>query len=191
MAIKSLSAATMKLVLIFLVSIAVLPRSSTARTVAVEPSSSISQNLSFLSCAPFILDATLCMVDVIKFPIAPHPFCCKAIFKLNDCAPEIFEKIPPVDMDVIKKICAFSKASWFHIAKFGDAMQGNIQRVIREGGTTLIWLHPSTSNGLLLCNLYLRFYALAGNDLITIKDAWNEASHESGGPASVGLLDRE
>lgn len=108
MAIKSLSAATMKLVLIFLVSIAVLARPATARTVAVavEPSSSISQNLSFLSCAPFILDATLCMVDVIKFPIAPHPFCCKAIFKLNDCAPEIFEKIPPVDMDVIKKICA-------------------------------------------------------------------------------------
>lgn len=41
--------------------------------------------------------------------------------------------------------------------------KGNIQRVIREGGTTLFWLHPSTSKGLLLCNLYLRFYALAGN----------------------------
>ncbi|KAA0050072.1 hypothetical protein E5676_scaffold367G00060 [Cucumis melo var. makuwa] len=108
MAVKSLKASPIKSASVFIVSIAILAASVTAgRTVSsttLDPS--MSQNLSFFSCAPFIFDVTLCLVDVFKFPISPHPLCCKAIFKLNDCAPVVFQTIPPADMDVIKKICA-------------------------------------------------------------------------------------
>ncbi|KAE8653020.1 hypothetical protein Csa_004566, partial [Cucumis sativus] len=103
MAVKSLKASPMKLALVFIVSIAILAASATAGRTVVSSTTldpSISQDLSFFSCTPFILDATLCLVDVFKFPIAPHPFCCKAIFKLNDCAPVVFQTIPSADMDV-------------------------------------------------------------------------------------------
>ena len=76
-----------------------------ADTTTAAPSPLLEPQNSFLKCAPFILEATLCVADVIKFPIAPHPSCCKAISKLNDCAPEIYQKIPSSDMDMIKKIC--------------------------------------------------------------------------------------
>ncbi|TYK10334.1 hypothetical protein E5676_scaffold367G00080 [Cucumis melo var. makuwa] len=97
----------MKLVLVFLVCIAILAPSTTmAGTTAAAPSPSVPQNFPFLKCAPFILEATLCVTGVIKFPIAPHPSCCKAISKLKDCAPDIYQKIPSSDMNVIKKTCS-------------------------------------------------------------------------------------
>ncbi|CAK9329673.1 unnamed protein product [Citrullus colocynthis] len=106
MAAKSLNVSTMKLALVFLVCIAILAPSTMASTTAAAPGPSEFNKFPFSKCAPFILEATLCVADVIKSPGAPHHSCCKAISKLNDCAPEIFQKIPPADMDVVKKICA-------------------------------------------------------------------------------------
>ncbi|KAA0050064.1 hypothetical protein E6C27_scaffold675G00450 [Cucumis melo var. makuwa] len=105
-AAKSTSASTIRLALVFLVCIVILAPSVTAHTMAEAPSPLLvllDQDSSFSNCAPFILEATMCMVDVIKLPVAPHPSCCKAISDLNDCAPEIYHHIP--GMDVIKKIC--------------------------------------------------------------------------------------
>lgn len=39
----------------------------------------IFEDLSFSNCAPFILEATIYVVDVIKLPTGPHLSCCKAI----------------------------------------------------------------------------------------------------------------
>uniref|UniRef100_A0A0A0LTD6 Prolamin-like domain-containing protein n=1 Tax=Cucumis sativus TaxID=3659 RepID=A0A0A0LTD6_CUCSA len=106
-ATKSTSASTIRLAIVFLVCIVILAPSVTARTMAEAPSPVLvlfdEDDSSFSNCAPFILEATMCVVDVIKLPVASHPSCCKAISDLNDCAPQIYQHIP--DMDVIKKIC--------------------------------------------------------------------------------------
>ena len=102
-----MSTSIMKISLtLFLVSMAILAPSATARMEAAAPSPLALEDLSFSNCTPFILEATMCVVGVIKFPVAPHPSCCKAISDLDDCSPETYQHIP--GMDIIKKICSLS-----------------------------------------------------------------------------------
>lgn len=95
----------MKLAFVFLASIAILASPTMARMMVEWPDQLVDVDASFGSCLPFILEASSCVVDVVKAPTGPHPSCCKAISSLNDCAPKIYGMIPPADMDIIKKFC--------------------------------------------------------------------------------------
>lgn len=98
-----MSESMIRLAIVFFVCIFILAPLVTARPMAAAPSPLVFEDLSLSNCTPFILEATMCVVDVIKLPTGPHPSCCKAISELNDCSPEIYKHIP--GMDVIKKFC--------------------------------------------------------------------------------------
>ena len=52
---------------LFLVSMAILASSAKASMEAATPSTLALEDLSFSNCTPFLLDATMCVVGVIKF----------------------------------------------------------------------------------------------------------------------------
>ncbi|KAA0050078.1 hypothetical protein E6C27_scaffold675G00620 [Cucumis melo var. makuwa] len=99
--------ASIKLPLVFFVCMAILAVSGIAHTGAAAPSDPFTaEKLSLLGCTSFISEATKCVIDVMKNAVAPHPSCCKAFSKLNDCSPEFLKGIPSADMILIKGICA-------------------------------------------------------------------------------------
>lgn len=98
--------ASMKVALVFLVCIAISALPAMARTAAAVPDPFTTEDFSLLGCTSFISEATKCMIDVMKNVVAPHPSCCKAISKLNDCSSEFLKNVPSADMILIKGICA-------------------------------------------------------------------------------------
>ena len=66
-----MSTSIMKISLtLFLVSMVILASTATASTEAATPSPLALEDLSFSNSTPFILDVTMCVVGVIKFPVA-------------------------------------------------------------------------------------------------------------------------
>uniref|UniRef100_A0A9I9CYE3 Prolamin-like domain-containing protein n=1 Tax=Cucumis melo TaxID=3656 RepID=A0A9I9CYE3_CUCME len=98
-------AASMKVPLIFLVCIAILALPVMARTVTTLDQF-VMKDFASVNCTVFTFEATKCMIDVMKNSMPPHPSCCRAILKLNDCNPEAYKDVPSADKELVKKICA-------------------------------------------------------------------------------------
>ncbi|KGN65096.1 hypothetical protein Csa_004577 [Cucumis sativus] len=114
MAAKSLKTPTMKLILVFICCTAIFAPPAAAMKVAMAPTQPQpfpTEDISFFPCFSFVPEATKCMIDVFKHPIAAHPTCCKAISKLKSCSSSFFNGIPSADMIVIKSVCTSWGAS--------------------------------------------------------------------------------
>lgn len=103
---------TMAAILVFLGCIAIFTPPATTRTEAMnaatstQPDPFVTEDSSFFPCISFVPEATKCMIDVFKHPVSPHPACCKAISKLQNCSSSFFNGIPSADMILIKSVCA-------------------------------------------------------------------------------------
>ncbi|KGN65195.1 hypothetical protein Csa_019746 [Cucumis sativus] len=96
--------ASLKLPIIFLVCIAILALPVMTRTTTTLDQFS-TKDVASVNCTVFTFEATKCMIDVMKNSMPPHPSCCRAILKLNDCNPEVYKDVPSTDKKLIKKIC--------------------------------------------------------------------------------------
>ncbi|KAE8653018.1 hypothetical protein Csa_004581, partial [Cucumis sativus] len=77
------TSAITKLPLVLLVCIAILASSVTARPAAAATPPSL-EDFSLFPCISFVPKATICVIDVLKNAVSPHPSCCEAISKLHD-----------------------------------------------------------------------------------------------------------
>ncbi|KAE8653017.1 hypothetical protein Csa_004564 [Cucumis sativus] len=104
------SATKLPLVLILLC-IAILASSVAARPPmvgAAAPSKPLGteEYFSLFPCISLVPQATKCVIDVLNNTVAPHPSCCEAISKLNDCSSNFLKDIPTGKMILVKSVCA-------------------------------------------------------------------------------------
>lgn len=67
-----------------------------------------------------------------------------------------------------------SKSHWFNIVKLENTVGRHMERRVRNGADTYFWYHNWT-NGNPLYLQYPRFFQLAADPLISVRDAWNPA----------------
>lgn len=83
-----------------------------------------------------------------------------------------------------------SKSPWFNIVKMETNIGNHIQRKVRNGANTLFWFHQWTNETPLYQKLS-RFFHLAINPLITVRDAWNTTNSTWDPHFRRSLLPRE
>lgn len=88
--------------LVFVVYMLMLVPTAVARMGAV---AEVPKDIPLNDCTTFVSESAKCMTDVFTNAAAPHPSCCQAFAELNQCSPQLLKAIPPVSLDLIRKVC--------------------------------------------------------------------------------------
>lgn len=91
----------------------------------------------------------------------------------------------PADVKLVS-----ARSPWFQINKLEAIVCNQIKWIIKRGSNTLFW-HHRWNHGCIQKIMLPRFYNLFENDLISVKDAWNESLNAWAPSFRRPLMDRE